>query len=205
MRQVCRDKEEISTKRSHKRRKGIKVMPKYAPVDMTRSLSTTPCGSLSTAWAPLCLMSSKAANVSMEVTTENLSTLFDIVQTQIARTYPKLQPSTPARSIRRRESDDHYKKGSPGSRQYWVNSKGWVDCHKPPKSTPGSGSGSTDAKRRRFTKANVSSPKRNQKVMRRPSMSQLPGDTSAAERVLARDVDSSTETFGGGNSSGGEE
>ena len=187
MRKICRDKEEISTKRCHKRRRGIRVMPKYAPVEMTRSLSST--------WSPICLITAKAANVSMEVTTDNLSALFDIVQKQIDVPGTACsQPSTPKRTLRRTKSDDHYKKGSPGSRQYWVHSKGWLHCHKPGKSTPGSGSGSTDPKQRRFTKAAVSPFKHKQKVNRR-SMGQPPVDTRTAKRVLARDDDSSTDPF----------
>ena len=163
-------------------------MPKYAPVEMTPGLSTT--------WSPVCLMTAKAANVSMEVTTENLLALFDIVQKQIdVPDTAHSQPSTPKRSLRRTKSDDHYKKGSPESRQYYVQSKGWVVCHKPGKSTPGSGSGSTDAKKRRFTKAAASPCKHKQKVNRR-SMGQPPVDTRAAKRVLARDEDSSTDSFG---------
>ena len=194
MRKICPDKEEISTKRCHKRRRG--VMPKYAEVEMNRTESTT--------WHPVCLMTATSANVSMEATTENLLSLLQIVQTQIDVPDPVgSQPSTPKRSLRRRKSDDHYKKGSPGNRSYWINSKGWVTCHKPGKSTPGSGSGSTDAKRRRFTKAAVAPSKPIQKLHRR-SKCKRSGDNRAANRVLKRDGDVSTESFGQESSDGEE-
>ena len=117
-------------------------MPLYCSVDVNIGTTT---------WSPTCLVTPKAQNAAMQASAENVETLFDIVQGQINKPCDgRASVHTPTRKLRRRTSDPYYKRGSPNSREYYVRSKGWVQCKKE-KGTPGSGSGSNDAKlRRRF-------------------------------------------------------
>ena len=104
----------------------------------------------------MCMIAPGTKNVAMQATTGNFKKLFEVVHLQVDESATKQLASvqTPKRTPRRRASDPKAPRGSPGSRWYYINPKGWVHMVKPDMPTPGSGSGSSQvrSKNRRFLK-----------------------------------------------------
>ena len=120
-------------KRSHKRR-ALPMLPPYGIVDMT--MGGKP-------WSPLCLLVPKAANVSMEATTENFMKLFEVVHDRRIENLGKHTVTrTPTRTIRRRKSEPFAPKRLPDGTMFHVATKRWLRCVMSETPTPGSGSGS---------------------------------------------------------------
>ena len=91
------------------------------------------------------------------------------------------------RKIRRRKSDPFAPKSVNGSRMFYVKSKGWVICVQPQKPSPGSDSGTSTERRRRFVKAQLrakADKNANKRGTRRHRKKDAP---DLANRVLAQD------------------
>ena len=114
--------------RSHKKRPMSDMLPESYTVDMTM---------YGKPWFPRCVITTRWTNVSIEATTENFKTLFEIVNKQLVEVGKVT--CTPTRTVRRRKSDPKAPKGSPGRRIYFVKGKGFIECTKTESPTRGTG------------------------------------------------------------------
>ena len=148
----------------------------------------------------------------MEATAENFKALFDIVRCDLASA--DSSKKTPTRALRRRESDPHYRKGTPDNRQYYNTGRGqWQSCLKHKEESP---VGKTKTTRKRQKVA--TSPKRKreqeskvlteaQKHARGHARSSATATAALKTHQLARPQQVSTESYkaaAGGEARGSE-
>ena len=98
-------------------KRSLFALPPIGPVDLSQD---------GIQWHLLCLLRPGTNNVAMETTTQNFVKLFEIVgkQLDVSTALIASGVQTPGRKLRRNPSNDLFPKGTSGSKQYHIKSKG---------------------------------------------------------------------------------
>ena len=172
--------------RAHKKRTCLAALPSVGVVNMSRG---------GTDWHPMCLIHTGTKNVSMQVSVDNFTKLFEIVRQCLDEeaALNRAGKQTPPRALRRRKSNPHHPKGPAHERQYYSKSKGiWITRTIKKETTPPSGSGNryVAGRNRRFLKSQTANPTSRSSGPRPGGKYRCPpGANKSKQRVLSGDAD----------------